>query len=157
MIDLKKIYTEVFSAIKSDPQLLDLLEIDHSSDDPNEVIKNIREQVIDTPKPDDLLTNYKTRVCIYEDTNSRNSLTDKGVLRIDIHMTQDKNAIDRRLPVTAKRLIEIIDSKERTRLGLRPLAIGLDGLTLKSRRTSSTQGSTGWDIYKTVFEYRFIV
>lgn len=143
MIDLKNIYVEVFSAIKSDTEMLDLLEIDYSSGDKNELIKNIREQVLDTSKPDDLLTNYKTRICIYEGDSNRNSSTERGYIRIDIHITQDKNAIDRRLLKIAKRLVEIIDTKERELRGLKPLSVGFDGLTAKNRGTSSAYGSTG--------------
>ena len=143
MIDLKNIYVEVFSAIKSDTEMLDLLEIDYSSGDKNELIKNIREQVLDTSKPDDLLTNYKTRICIYESDSNRSYGSERGYIRIDIHITQDKNAIDRRLLKIAKRLVEIIDTKERKLAGLKPLAIGFDGMSVTSRGTSSAYGSTG--------------
>lgn len=143
MIDIKNIYVKVFQAIKSDTEILDLLEIDYKTGDKNDIIKRIREQILDTPSPDDLLTNYQTRVCIYESTGSRASFSEKGYIRIDIHMTQDKNSIDRRLFQVAKKIIELLDTRERGIRGLKPISVGLDGLHYKNRSTSTSYGTTG--------------
>lgn len=157
MIDLKKAYVEIFLAIKNDPKFLELLEINKDELDANQFLAQLREQVIEQQYPVDLLTNYNTRVCIYEDFSNRQQAIEVGTFRIDLLVTQDKNRIDRKILMAVRRLIEILDTKERRRQNLPMLHIGLDGLTCRSRGFNQRSSNTGWDKYTITFQYRFLV
>lgn len=115
MLDIKKIHIEVFKALSSDSELLRLLEIDSSLLKGNDLLNQLRIQIVDNPSPDDLLNNYATRLCIYESNCTINSSRhlETGILCVDIHCTQDKNSVDRRILKVAQRVIEILDSEER--------------------------------------------
>lgn len=156
MIDIKRIHVEIFKALSSDSELLSLLEID-SSLKGNDLMSVLREQIIDNPSPDDLLNNYATRLCIYENncSNSDSNSIETGLLCIDIHCTQDKNNFDRRLLKVAQRVVEVLDSKERQKQSKQPLNIGLDGLKMVKRSFARTGYSTGWNRYSIYFEYKF--
>lgn len=156
MIDIKKIHIEIFKALSSDSELLSLLEID-SSLSGNDLLSALRLQIIDNPSPDDLLNNYATRICIYESNCSTNNTEhiETGLLCIDIHCTQDKNNIDRRLLKVAQRIVEVLDSEERKKQSKQPLKIGLDGLQLYRRNFSMSGYSTGWNKYSIYFGYKF--
>lgn len=156
MTDLKKIYVNIFNAIKSDDELLMLLDIDKDGVEINDFLKKCRSQIIDSPTPDDLLNNYDTRICIYEEQSNRVESVDVGYIRMDIHITQDKDKIDRKKLKIAKRLIEVLDSKERKRAGKKPLPIGLFGLSFRHRTSDKSTNYTGWDKYSLVFEYQHI-
>ena len=155
MFDLKDIYVKVFCAIRDDKKLLDLLEIDVGNDY-NKFIATLRDRVIDSPSPDDLLNNNATRICIYESTSSQYMNTDIGYLKIDIHITQDKNSLDRRVLKIIKRIIEILDTKEREKNGMDRLDIGLDGLVFNKRLPAQQVSYSGWDKYSLLFEYKYI-
>lgn len=157
MIDIQKIYTSVFKAIKSDTQLLDLLEIDYLNIDEQTLISTVRNQVIDTTNPDDLLTNYATRICISEEPSTVAKNEEIGYLRLDILITQDKNKIDRRVLKIATRLAEILDTKELYKVGKQQIPIGLYGLNRLRRMSKENSFSTGWDKYSLVFDYKYIV
>lgn len=156
MVDIKKIYIEVFKAIKSDTRLLDLLEIEYLNVDEQALLSQVRKQVIDTTNPDDLLTNYSVRICISEEPSTVVGNEETGYLRLDILITQDKNKIDRRVLSIAQRLIEILDTEELERVGKRQIPIGLYGLSRLRRMSKESSFSTGWDKYSVVFYYKFI-
>ena len=155
MFDLKEVYVNVFRTIRDDKNILDLLEVDYNQEQ-NAFLADLRGQVIDSPSPDDLLNNNKTRICIYENSSNKYQNIDIGYIRIDIHITQDKNIIDRRVLKIIKRLIEILDTKERKKNNLDRLPIGLDGLQFYQRIPSQESSYSGWDKYSLLFQYRYI-
>lgn len=155
MFDLKEVYVKVFRAIRDDQTLLDLLEIE-VGDDYNQFLTTLRDRVIDSPSPDDLLNNNATRICIYENQSDKYMNTDIGYIRLDIHITQDKNALDRRVLKIIKRLIEILDTKERKLQGLPRLGIGLDDLEFYQRLPAQEVSYSGWDKYSLLFRYKYI-
>ncbi len=156
MIDFKDVYTKIFREIRDDDTLISLLEIDKENMDRNAFIGKLREQVMDTANPGDMLNDYSTKLCIHEaDGSYRNGVEDYGYVAIDIHTTQDKDAIDRRHLQVLKRLIEVLDTRERKREMKIPLDIGLQGLVYK-RRPSTTYVSTGWEKHTVLFEYKFL-
>lgn len=161
MIDIKDVYVQTFLAIKEDTQLLDLLEIEYENIEENEFMNKLRTQIVDTSFPTDLLTDNATRLCIHEQDESYKSgmFQETAYLAIDINITKDKNALDRRSFLIMKRLIEVLDSKQRERQYKQPLKIGLYGLEyvtrlLKDQRYSST---TGWERYTVVFKYSYLL
>jgi hypothetical protein len=156
LVDFKDIYTKIFRAIRDDDQLVSLLEIDKGSLSQNDFIKKLRKQVMDTSNPGDMLNDYSTKICIHEAEGShRFEVEDYGYVALDIHTTQDKDAIDRRHLKVLKRLIEVLDSKERKKEGKEPLDIGLQGLVY-TRRPSTMYVSTGWEKHTVLFEYKFL-
>ena len=155
MFDLKEVYVKVFRAIRDDRTLLGLLEIE-IGEDYNEFLTVLRDRVIDSPNPDDLLNNNATRICIYENPSGQYMNTDVGYIRIDIHITQDKNALDRRVLKIIKRLVEILDTKERKLQGLPRLNIGLDDLEFYQRLPAQQTSYSGWDKYSLLFRYKYI-
>lgn len=160
MFNIKNIYIQIFLAIKSDDKLLDLLEIDHGSEvDENTFLTSLRKQVLEMSEPNDLLNDYNTKVCVHERNGSYNSRSyeEVGYICVDIHIAKDRNVRDNRLSEIVKRIIEILDSKQRARQGLSKLDIGLYGLTLKTRTLNELSNSSGWEKYSIVFEYKYIV
>ena len=158
MFDLKKINIEIFRAIRDDEKMIDLLEIDKSVMDNDTFISALRKQVLDTQKPDNLLNDYSTRLCIHDTPGgSANDREEVGYVAIDIHITQDKTAIDRRHLVIIKRLIEILDTTNRKKEGLTKLNIGLYGLSYRRRNQEQISNSTGWEKHTVVFEYKYLI
>lgn len=160
MSRLKQAYVETFKALKNDTELLDLLEIDYNNKTPQEVMANVRKQIVDGSQIDDLLEEYSTRLAIYE-KNSDVVIdnVETNYLSIDIHITYDNNKIDRRALLIAERLIEILDSRHRKRRGLQPLDIGLDGLEYYTRKTETTASKTvtGWEQYTVLFRFKYLI
>lgn len=159
MFDIKKLYTTVFTTIIHDDEMLSLLEIPKDGVDINDFLKQCRSQIIDSATPDDLLSNYNTRISIFEEQSTRPNMSkiETGYIRLDIHITQDKNKIDRRVLKIVKRLIEILDTDERKRAGLKQLtSCGLDGLHSRHRKPAENTTYTGWEKYSLVFEYQYI-
>lgn len=158
MIDIKKIYKEVFNAVKNDTQLLDLLEVSYKGVDRNTFITNLRKQVIEGSTPDGLLKTYEIRLCVHEREGAfRGMHEDVGYLSIDIHISKDKNKVQGVLSDIVKRVIEVMDSNERKKQGLQPLKIGLYGLNYKTRTFENRSSYTGWEKYSITFEYRYIL
>lgn len=158
MIDIRNIYIQTFLAIKADTKLLDLLEIKYKDVDENTFITNIRKQVTEGSAPDDLLNDYSTRLCVHErDGGYTTTYEDVGYINIDVHIAKDKNELDNRLSVIVKRVIEVIDTKQRQAQGLKQLDIGLYGLTYKSRTLQDLANNTGWEKYTITFEYKYIL
>lgn len=116
----------------------------------------IRESIREIIKPDDIMNNNKTRLCVHPDTGSWNpNRMVVKYLAVDIHITNDHDEIDRRGNKILKRVIEILDSRERKLHGMDPLPIGLIGLQYKNDKQEETNNS-GWQKYSVVFEYRFL-
>ena len=161
MIDLKDVYVKVFLAIKEDKQLLDLLEIKHEGVEENDFMTQLRKQVAETLNPDHLLDEYETRLCIHEQNGAYNypSSVDNSFLAVDIYMATDKNVKDRRALLIIKRLIEVLDSKQRNREGKQALSIGLYGLNYHTRNLDQRQNgrTTGWEKYTVVFKYSYLI
>ena len=158
MIDIKKIYIEVFNAIKNDTELLDLLEVKYKGVDKNTFLTNLRKQVIEGSTPDGLLKTYEIRLCVHErDGAFRGLHEDVGYLDIDIHISKDKNKMSGVLSDIAKKVIEVMDTNERKKQGLQPLKIGLYGLDYKTRTFEKRSNYTGWEKYSITFEYRHIL
>ena len=158
MIDIGNIYRQTFRAIKNDTELLDLLDVEYKGVDENTFLTNLRTQVIEGTAPDDLLNNYSTRLCLHElDGTSKGLLDEVSYFVVDIHITKDKNEQTGILSKIVKRLIEILDNKERAKQGLQPLPIGLYGLIYSKRKMSTTKSSTGWEKYTLTFKYINII
>ena len=158
LVDIKKIYIEVFGAIKNDTKLLDLLEVEYKDVDKNTFITNLRKQVVEGSSPDGLLKTYEVRLCVHErDGAFRGLHEDVGYLNIDIHISKDKNKTNGILSDIVKRIIEIIDTEERNKQGLQPLKVGLYGLCYKTRTFESRSSYTGWEKYSITFEYRYLL
>lgn len=156
MIDFKDIYTKIFREIRDDDEMLRLLEVEKDAPTRNAFIKKLRTQVIDTVSPGDMLNDYSTKLCIHEaDGSYRAGVEDYGYIAIDIHTTQDKDARDRRHLLVLKRLIEVLDTRERKKGSKKPVDIGLQGLVYK-RRPNTTYVSTGWEKHTVLFEYKFL-
>lgn len=157
VVDFKKIYVKIFHVFRDDEELLKLLEIDRASfTDENKFIHRLRKQVSDMSTPSDMLNDYSTKLCIHEyDGSYRDGVQDVNYLAIDIHTTQDKDAVDRRHLKIIKRVIELLDTVERKKQGLPPLNIGLEGLVYKSR-PNTNYASTGWEKHTVLFEYKFL-
>ncbi|MCK9191165.1 MAG: hypothetical protein M0P10_06455 [Sphaerochaetaceae bacterium] len=161
MVDFKDIYIKIFREVRDDEKILRLLEIeplksDASPTDKNNFLKKLKTQIIDTANPGDMLNDYSSKLCVHESDGSyRSGVEDYGYISIDIHTTQDKDAIDRRHLKIMQRLIEILDSNERVKAGKEKLNIGLEGLVYKSR-PSQTNVSTGWEKHTVLFEYKFL-
>lgn len=157
---IKQVHVETFKALKNDTELLDLLEVDYKGLSPNEVMTNVRKQIIESSKPDGLLTDYSTRLAIHEEDGGFNGInTETSYLAIDIHITNDNNKKDRRALLIIQRLIELLDTKQRAKQGLPKLPIGLDGLVYTTKRVEnvSTRTTTGWEKYTVVFKYKFLL
>lgn len=158
MFDLKKINVEIFKAICGDDKLLDLLGIEKTQVDHETFIEVVRQQVLDTDTPDNLLNNYATRLCIHDSSGgSITNIEETGYVAIDIHITQDKTAIDRRHLLIIKRVIELLDTENRRKEGLQPLKIGLYGLTYKRRNPNQSSNNTGWEKHSVIFEYKYLI
>ena len=157
MIDIKKIYIEVFNAIKNDTQLLDLLEVDRGSNK-NEFLSNLRKQVIEGSTPDGLLKTYEIRLCVHEQDGGFVGMNEEiGYLVVDVHISKDKNKINGVLSDIVRRAIDVLDTKQRKKQGLNQLDVGLYGLCYKKRVFQSRSSYTGWEKYSIIFEYRYIL
>lgn len=159
MINIKDIYRETFLAIKKDTELLDLLEVKYNGVDENTFLTNLRKQVLETSEPENLLNDYSTRICIHErDGGFRTQREEVGYLTVDIHISKDKNKIDSRMSDVIKRVIEVLDTRERKKRGLDKLNIGLYGLQYRNRAfIETTNRGTGWEKYSIYFEYIYIL
>ena len=160
MIDIKDVYVQTFLAIKQDTQLLDLLEIKYENVEPNEFMTQLRSQVVDTSHPDDMLTDNATRLSIHEQDESYRSgkFQETAYLAVDINVTKDKNAKDRRSYKIMKRLIEVLDSDQRKKECKQPLPIGLDGLVYVTRlKDNQRNTTTGWEKHTVVFKYSYLL
>jgi hypothetical protein len=158
LIDIRNIYSQTFKAIKNDTKLLDLLDVEYKNVDNNKFLTNLRAQVIEGSAPDDLLNNYKTRLCIHERTGSSMGLYEElGYLVVDIHITKDRNSQTGVLSDIVKRLVEVLDTAQRKKRGLPKLNIGLYGLKYNTRTFEDRSQNTGWEKYSVVFEYKSIL
>ena len=158
MIDIKNIYIQTFQAIKNDKKLLNLLGVEHDGVDNNTFLKNLRAQVIEGTSPDDLINNYKTRLCIHERDGSHKGIYEEiGYIAVDIHITKQRNMSTGILSDIIKRLIEVLDSRQRKKEGLQPLSIGLYGLKYNTRKNNDKSDNTGWEKYTVIFEYKYLV
>ena len=160
MIDIKDVYVQAFLAIKQDSQLLDLLEIAHENVNENVFMAQLRKQVVDTSHPDDLLTDNATRLSMHEQDESYRSgkFQETAYLAVDINITKDKNAKDRRSLLIMKRLIEVLDSEQRKREYKKPLPIGLYGLEYVTRlKDNQRNTTTGWEKHTVVFKYSYLL
>lgn len=157
MINIRNIYKQIFTTIKNDTKLLDLLGVEYKDVDNNTFLTNLRSQVIEGSAPDDLLNDYSTRLCVHELNGKYQGLIDEiAYISIDIHITQDKNMQTGILSDIVKRIVELMDSKERKKEGKQPLDIGLYGLIYSSRSFDSKASSTGWEKYTINFSYKYI-
>lgn len=158
MLDIRSIYIQTFRAIKNDTELLDLLDVEYKGVDANTFLANLREQVTEGSAPDDLLNNYKTRLCIHENNAiSVGTFEDIGYVAIDIHITKDRNSQSGVLSDIVSRLVSVLDTRQRKKRGLKPLEIGLYGLKYNTRTFEDRSNNTGWEKYTVIFEYRSII
>ena len=159
MIDIKNIYKQTFKAIKNDTKLLDLLEVEYKNVDENTFLTNLRKQITETSAPERLLDDYKTRLCIHERTGSYyNNYEEVGFLVVDIHVAKDKNTRTGIMSDVIKRVIEVLDTRQRKKEGLPQLDIGLYGLSYNTRMFNEGRtNNTGWEKYSIVFEYRYLL
>lgn len=158
MLNIKNIYIQTFLAIKADTKLLDLLEIKYKDVDENTFLTNLRKQVIEGSNPDDLLNDYSTRLCVHErDGGYTTAYEDVGYINVDVHIAKDKNKLDNRLSDIVKRIVEVIDTKQRQSEGLKPLNVGLYGLIYKTRSLDNSTSNSGWEKYTITFEYKYIL
>lgn len=159
MIDFKNVYVKTFLALASDEKLLELLEIDLSDiTDKNDRMILIRKSIIESSAPDEILNKYNTRLCIHEKDGGYEGLNQEvSYLAVDIHITKDKDKKNRMGLQIMRRVIEVLDTRERKRRGLTPLPVGLVGLRCKSHeQNKSRSNDTGWEKYSIVFEYRHL-
>lgn len=156
MIDISNIYKQVFRAIKEDETLLSLIGIKVDEYEQYELIQKIRSQVYEGTSPDDILTDYSTRLCLHEKRGAFKTNANVGFFQIDVHVTKDKNTKTGILSRVIKRVIEVIDSDERRKCGLPQLQIGLNGLRVVERSFSPNSGISGWEKYTIIFEYRYL-
>lgn len=158
MIDIKNIYKQTFKAIKNDTKLLDLLDVEYEDVDENTFLTNLRKQVTETSAPERLLDDYKTRLCIHErDGGYRGKYEEVGFLAVDVHVSKDRNMRTGEMSDVVKRIIEVLDTRQRKRQGLPKLDVGLDGLNYITRAFSEKANNTGWEKYSIIFEYRYIL
>lgn len=158
MIDIKNIYKQTFRAIKNDTKLLDLLGVKYKDVDENTFLTNLRKQVTETSSPERLLEDYSTRICVHErDGGYRGIYEEVGFLTIDVHVSKDRNTRTGELSDVVKRVIEILDTRQREKQGLKKLNIGLYGLKYNTRVYSEKHNNTGWEKYSIIFEYRYIL
>ncbi len=158
IFDIKQVNVEIFKAIRDDAEIVKLLDIDKFEMTHDEFIAALRKQIFDAQTPDDLLTNYSTKICIHDESGgSVNSFEEVGYIAVDIHITQDKTSVDRRHLIIMKRLIEILDTNNRQKLGLKKLPIGLYGLSYRRRDNIQLSRNTGWEKYTLVFEYKYLI
>lgn len=159
MVDFKDVFVQAFIALANDQKLLDLLEIDLSGvTDENERMMKIRKSIIDASNPDGILTEYYTRLCIHEEDGSYQGINQEiSYLAVDIHITKDKNGKDRRALQIMKRIIEVLDAKQRKKQGLKMLPVGLIGFRYTKHLQSKNLTNTGWEKYSVIFEYRFLI
>lgn len=156
MVDIRDIYIKIFREIRDDEKLISLLEIDKASMTENEFIKQLRKQVLDTAKPGDMLNDYAPKLCIHEAEGSyRDVVEDYGFVAIDIHTTSDKDEKNRVHLKILQRLIEVLDTRERKKIGKNRVDVGLEGLVYK-RRPNTAVISTGWEKHTVLFEYKFL-
>ena len=159
MVDFKDVFVQAFIALTNDQKLIDLLEIDLSDvSDENERMLKLRKSIIDAFNPDGILTEYYTRLCIHEEDGSYQGMNQEiSYLAVDIHISKDKNEKDRRALQIMRRLIEVLDAKQRRKQGLPKLSVGLIGFRYKKHLQSKNLTNTGWEKYSVVFEYRFLI
>lgn len=156
MVNIRDVYIKIFREIRDDPQMIELLEIDQASMDRNSFLKQLKTQIIDTANPGDMLNDYSTKICIRESSGSyRTGVEDIGFVALDIHTTQDKDAVSRNHLKILQRLIEILDSSERRKQNKEPLDVGLEGL-IYTQRPSTTFVSTGWEKHTILFRYKYL-
>lgn len=158
MIKLKNVFIQVFNAIKNDKQLLDLLGVTYEGVDKQAFLTDLRRHVIEASKPDGILKEYHTRLCLHENNGLKSgSYNNIAYFTIDIHVSKENNTKDGRLSDISQRIIEIVDTTERKKVGLPPLDVGLYGLNYNSKNMASNQsGNTGWEMYTIVFEYKYL-
>lgn len=158
MIDFKKMYVETFKAIKNDTKLLDLLEIEHKDLEPNVVLKNVRKQIQETSRIEDLLKENAIKLAIHEgDQGYKSSIEETRYINIDILISKDKNRKERRALLLMQRLIEVLDTEQRKRRGLQALPIGLYGLEYRTQTLESRNTATGWEKFTVVFSYIYLL
>jgi hypothetical protein len=159
LINIKDIYRETFLAIKRDTKLLDMLEVVYDGVDENTFLTNLRKQVVEANEPENLLNDYSTRICVHErDGGYRTQREEVGYLAVDIHISKDRNKIDGRMSDIVKRVIEVLDTRERNKQGLGKLNVGLYGLQYKNRIFAESRNrGTGWEKYTIYFEYIYIL
>ncbi|RHU03335.1 hypothetical protein [[Eubacterium] hominis] len=157
IVDFRDIFVKTFVALANDSELIKLLDIDLAEvTDSNERMGKIREQIKESIKPNDILNNNNTRLCIHPETGEwQPSRQVIKYLAVDVHITNDRDEIDRRANKIVKRIIEVLDTRERKLHNLKPLEIGLIGLQYKKDSAEESQ-SSGWQKYSVVFEYRFL-
>lgn len=159
MIDFKNVYVKTFKTLAEDKKLLDLLGIDLSTaTTKNEQMILIRHAIIEATTPDDILKQYDTRICLHEQNGGYQGINQEiSYMAVDIHISKDNDQKDRRGLQIMKRVIEVLDTRERKKQGLLPLPIGLIGLQCKTHtQNSSRSNNTGWEKYSVVFEYRHL-
>jgi hypothetical protein len=135
-------------ALAKDEELLNLLEI------PSTSMKDIREQILEDRYPADLITDNKTRICIFENPSSPTStpLIETGWIEVDIYATKEKNKIDRRVLLIAQRLKDLLDANARQKRGEKPIATGT-GLYYYNRLSNLPTNNREWIKYGLIFCY----
>lgn len=158
MIDIRNIYKETFRAIKQDTKLLDLLGVEYKGVDNNTFLTNLRKQVIEGSSPEDMLNDYSTRVCYHETSGkAKTGLDETAYLAVDVHITKDRNMQTGLLSDISKRIVEILDSKERKKQGLQPLNVGFYGFIYNDRIFDEKSSTTGWEKYTLIFKYIYSI
>lgn len=159
MINIKQVSVAVFLAIKNDKKLLELIDINRDDFiDDGEFMKQLRKQIVDSSFPDDMLNDNSIRLCIHEQQGGYVSRpVDVKYLAIDIHITKDKNVIDRRALLIMQRLVEVLDTKERNKQCKDKLPIGLYGLEYIDRYLNQKSTITGWEKHSVIFKYGYLL
>lgn len=150
-LNLKDTMSNVFVALKDDEELLSLLKV------PTRDMKDIKKQLIEDRYPDGLVQDNLSRLCIYETPSSptMNPNVERGWVEIDIYVTKENNRIDRRILLIAKRIIEVLDEKERVKRGKSPVQSGVN-LSYYNRLPNMFTDNESWIKHGLVFSYDYI-
>jgi len=140
---LKDVAVGVFSALVTDNELLDLLEV------PTREMNAIKDQVVEDKYPNDLIVNNLSRLCVYENPTSTPIYTniERSYIEIDIYVTKEKNKLDRRILQIANRLYDILNKRN------------IEGYEIRyyNRLPNLPTDNNEWVKYGVVFNYDNIV
>lgn len=144
---LKDVAVGLFSILVTDSELLSLLEVPTLNG--SRTMKSIKEQVVEEKYPNDLVVNNLSRLCVYEtpSTPSLYTVIEKSFVEIDIYVTKEKNAIDRRTLLIVDRIFNLLHNRE------------IDGFQIHyfNRLPNLATDNNSWSKYGLVFSYDNII
>lgn len=140
---LKDVAVGVFGILATDTELLTLMEV------PSNSMKDIKEQIVEDKYPNDLVVNSLSRLCVYETPTSKSiySVLEKSFIEVDIYVTKERNAIDRRILLIADRIFKLLHNKN------------IEGFTVEyfNRLPNLPTDNKQWVKYGVVFSYDNII